>query len=90
MEWNGTDLIMKSNAKSYISPEIFLDYIQTVLLPNLAELRRLDELDELDELNELNEMNEFAEEMAVLLMDNCPSHITCVVLCCVVLCCAVM
>jgi hypothetical protein len=60
-----TDLIMKSNAKRYISAEIFLDYVQTVFLSNLAELRRLDE---------------FAEEMAVLLMDNCPSHISCVVM----------
>jgi hypothetical protein len=57
----GTDLIMKSNARPYISAEIFLDYDQTVLLSNLGELRRLDE---------------FAEEMAVLLADNCPRHIT--------------
>jgi hypothetical protein len=52
---------MKSNTKPYISAEIFVDYVQTVLLLNLAELRRLDE---------------FSEEMAVLLVDNCPSHIT--------------
>jgi hypothetical protein len=61
----GTDLIMKSNAKPYVSAGIFLDHVQTVFLPNLAELRRLDE---------------FAEEMAVLLMDNCRSHITCIVM----------
>jgi hypothetical protein len=52
---------MKSNAKPSINSEIFLDYVQTVFLPYLAELRPLDE---------------FAEEMEVLLMDNCPSHIT--------------
>jgi hypothetical protein len=57
----GTDLIMKLNAKPYINADIFFDYVQTVFLSNLAELRRLDT---------------FAEEMAVLLMDNCPSHIT--------------
>jgi hypothetical protein len=58
-------LITKSNAKPYINAEIFLDYVQTVFLLGLAELWRLDE---------------FAEEIAVLLMDNCPSHITCAVL----------
>jgi hypothetical protein len=42
--------------------EIFLGYVQTVFRRHPAELRRLDE---------------FAEEIAVLLMDNCPSHITC-------------
>jgi hypothetical protein len=62
---NGTDLIMKLNGKSYINAEMFLGYVQTVLLPNLAELRRLDE---------------FAEQTAVLLIDNPPSHFTCVVM----------
>jgi hypothetical protein len=61
----GTDLIMKSNAKPYINVEIFLDYVRTVLIPKLGELRRL---------------VEFAEEMPVLLMDNCSSHITWVVM----------
>jgi hypothetical protein len=56
----GTDLIMKSNAKPYINAEIFVDYVLTVLIPNLAEPRRLDE---------------FAEEMTVFSMDHCPSHI---------------
>jgi hypothetical protein len=60
----GTDLIMKSNAKPYINVKIFLDYVRTVRLPHLGELGRLEE---------------FAEEMAGLLMDNCPSHIDCVV-----------
>jgi hypothetical protein len=50
--WFGTDLIMKSNSKLYINADIFLDYVQTVFLSNLAELRRLDEC---------------AEEMAVFL-----------------------
>jgi hypothetical protein len=61
----GTDLVMKSNAKPNINAEMFLDDVQTVFLPNRAELRRLDEC---------------AEEMVVLLMDNGPSHITCVVM----------
>jgi hypothetical protein len=56
---------MKLNTKPFISAEMFFDYIQTVLLANLAELRRLDE---------------FAEEMLVLLMGNCPSLVTCVVI----------
>jgi hypothetical protein len=56
---------MKSNAKPYTKAEIFLNSVQTVFPPNFAELRRLDE---------------FAEEMAVLFMDNCQSHITRVVM----------
>jgi hypothetical protein len=52
---------MKSDAKPCINADIFFYYVQTVFLPHLAELRRL---------------YEFAEEMAVLLMDNCPSDIT--------------
>jgi hypothetical protein len=39
--------------------DIFLDYTRTVFLLNLAELRRMDE---------------FAEDMTVLLMDDCWSH----------------
>jgi hypothetical protein len=62
---NGTDLITKSNVKPYINAEMFLDCVQTVFLPNFAELWRLDE---------------FAEEMSVLLMENCPSQITCIVM----------
>jgi hypothetical protein len=38
----GTDLVLTSNPKPYINAEIFLDYIRTVSLPNLAELRTLD------------------------------------------------
>jgi hypothetical protein len=44
-----------------INATIFLDYIQIAFLLDLAELCRLDE---------------FVEEMAVLLIDNCLSHIT--------------
>jgi hypothetical protein len=52
---------LRSNPKRYINAEIFLDSIRTVFLPNLAEVRTLDE---------------FAEEIGVLLMDDCPSHVT--------------
>jgi hypothetical protein len=54
------DFVLRSNPKPCINAEIFLDYIQTVFLPNLAELRTLDG---------------FVEETGVLLMDNCPSHV---------------
>jgi hypothetical protein len=57
----GVDLVMKVRPKPYVNAKIFLDYIKTVFLPNLAELRHLEE---------------FAEEDAVLLLDNCPSHVT--------------
>jgi hypothetical protein len=59
----GTDLILKSNAKTDINTEIFFHYVQAALLPNLAELWRLDES---------------AEEKAMILMANCPSGIACV------------
>jgi hypothetical protein len=55
-----TDLIKKSNAKSSISAEIFLDDVRTVFLPNLAELGPLDVL---------------AQEIAMLSMNHRPSHI---------------
>jgi hypothetical protein len=57
----GTVFVLNSNPSPYINAEIFLDYIRTVFLPNLAELRTLDA---------------FTEETGVLLMDNCPSHVT--------------
>jgi hypothetical protein len=57
----GKDFVLRSNPSPYINAEIFLDYIRTVFLPNLAELRTLDG---------------FAEETGVLLMDNCPNHVT--------------
>jgi hypothetical protein len=52
---------LKSNRKPSLNAEIFLDYIQTVFLHDLAELPTLDE---------------FAEEFGVLLMVNCSSHAT--------------
>jgi hypothetical protein len=55
-----TDFVLRSNPKPYINAKIFLDYIRTVFLSNLAELRTQDR---------------FAEETGVLLMDNCPSHV---------------
>jgi hypothetical protein len=56
----GTDLILKSRAKPYINAEIFEEYLGTVFLPDLDELRSLEE---------------FAAEDAILVMDNCPSHV---------------
>jgi hypothetical protein len=56
----GTDLVLKHRAKPYINAEVFEEYIRMVFLPNLNELRSLEE---------------FANEEAVLLMDNCPSHV---------------
>jgi hypothetical protein len=56
----GTDFILRSNPSPYINAEIFIDYIRTVFILNLAELRTLDG---------------FAEETGVLLMDNCSSHV---------------
>jgi hypothetical protein len=56
----GTDFVLRSNPSPNINAEIFLDYIRTVFLPNLAELRMLDG---------------FTEETGVLLMDNCPRHV---------------
>jgi hypothetical protein len=56
----GTDFVLRSNPEHYINAEIFLDYIRTVFLPNLADLRMLDG---------------FAEETGVLLLDNCVSHV---------------
>jgi hypothetical protein len=57
----GTHFVLRSNPSPYINATIFLDYIRTVFLPNLVELRTLDG---------------FAQETGVLLMDNCLSHVT--------------
>jgi hypothetical protein len=57
----GPDFVLRSNPSPYINAEIFLDCIQTVFLPHLAEVRTLDA---------------FTEETGVLLMYNCPSHVT--------------
>jgi hypothetical protein len=56
----GTDLILKQRAKACVNSKIFLEYIHMVFLPNL---------------NELQSLEEFADEDAVLLMDNCSSHV---------------
>jgi hypothetical protein len=58
---SGTDFIVKSRAKPHINAEIFAKHICIVFLPNINELRTL---------------GEFADEQAILLMDNCPSHVT--------------
>jgi hypothetical protein len=56
----GTDLILRHRATPDIHTEIFGDYIRKVFISNLNELRSLEE---------------FADEEAVLRMDNCPSHV---------------
>jgi hypothetical protein len=61
----GTDFILKCRSKPYINSEIFEQYLRTVFLPNLNELRTLEQ---------------FGDEEAVLMMDNCPSHVTDVIL----------
>jgi hypothetical protein len=55
-----TEIILKQRAKAYLNGKIFLEYIRMVFLPNLNELRSLEE---------------FSDEDAVLLMDNCSSHV---------------
>jgi hypothetical protein len=57
----GPDFVSRSIPSPYINAEIFLDYIRTVFLPTFGELRTL---------------AAFTEETGVLLMDNCPSHLT--------------
>jgi hypothetical protein len=57
----GVDLVMNVHPKPYVNAEICFNYIKTMFLPNLAERGNLEA---------------FAEENAVLLMDNCPSHVT--------------
>jgi cytidine deaminase len=57
----GMALILKSNLKPYINTDIFLDHIRTVFLPCLVTIRHL---------------AAFAEEVAMLLMDNRSAHVT--------------
>jgi hypothetical protein len=57
----GRDMILKCNQKPYINAGIFIDYIRTVFLPNIDALRRL---------------AVFLQEVAVVLMDNCPAHVS--------------
>jgi hypothetical protein len=56
----GTNFVLKSRGKSDINAEIFSEDIRTVFIPNLNELRSLEQ---------------FARAEAVLLIDNCPSHV---------------
>jgi hypothetical protein len=56
----GTDFLLKHRAKPYVNAEIFAEYIRMVFIPNLNELRNL---------------AQFADEDAVLLTDDCPSHV---------------
>jgi hypothetical protein len=56
----GADFVSKSNRKPCVNAGIFLDFIRTVFVPHIAELRTLDA---------------FSEEVGVLLMRDCPSHI---------------
>jgi hypothetical protein len=58
---NGSDLVMKSNARPCINAEIVLHSIWILFVFNLAEIRALDEV---------------AGEMAVSLMQNWSSRIT--------------
>jgi hypothetical protein len=51
---------LKAREKAYVNTEIFLEYIHMVFMTNLNELRSLEQ---------------FADEEAVLSMDNCPSHV---------------
>jgi hypothetical protein len=51
---------LKARRKPYINAECFLESLRTIFLPNLNDLRAREQ---------------FADEDAVLLMDNCPSHV---------------
>jgi hypothetical protein len=57
----GRDMILQLNQKPYIHADIFLDYMRTVFLPYLDALRGL---------------AVFAQEIVVLLMDNCSAHVS--------------
>jgi hypothetical protein len=58
----GMDFILKSRAKSYINAEIFQEYVTTVFLPNVNELRSIEQ---------------FTYEEAVLLIDKYyPSYVS--------------
>jgi hypothetical protein len=57
----GTHLILQQRNQAYINSELFLDYLGRVFLPYLSDPCRRPEL---------------ADEEAILLMDNCPAHVT--------------
>jgi hypothetical protein len=56
----GVDFIIRKRNKSYMNSQLFSEYISTVLLPYIDELRTNDE---------------FANKEIVLLMDNCCIHV---------------
>jgi hypothetical protein len=57
----GRHLIIKGSQKAYVNSKTFSEYVKSVFIPYVTKVRREREI-ELEE--------------AVLLMDNCPSHIT--------------
>jgi hypothetical protein len=57
----GRDMVLKFNQKPYINTGIFLDYIRTIFLSYIDILRGL---------------AVFAQEPAILLIDNCSAHVS--------------
>jgi hypothetical protein len=57
----GRDMILKFSQKPYIKAGIFLDYVRTIFLPDIDMLRGL---------------AVFAQEPAVLFMDDCSAHVS--------------
>jgi hypothetical protein len=55
------DSVSKSRTKAYVNTDLFKDYIKSVFLLNL---------------NELRSEQKIGDQEAVLLMDNCPSHVS--------------
>jgi hypothetical protein len=55
----GVDFALRQQSKPYVSRNLFLEYIKTIFVPYL---------------NELRESEEFEACEAVLLMDNCSPH----------------
>jgi hypothetical protein len=57
----GVDFVLRQRLKPYVSRNLFLEYINTIFVPYL---------------NELRESEEFEACEAVLLMDNCSPHVS--------------
>jgi hypothetical protein len=57
----GVDLVLRQRSKSYVSRDLFLEYITKIFLQYL---------------NELQELEEFETCEAVLLMENCSLHVS--------------
>jgi hypothetical protein len=55
------DFLLRQRSKPYVSRTLFFEYIKTIFLPYL---------------NQLRDMWQFEGHEAVLLMDNCSSHIS--------------